>query len=126
MTRDEFLNLGYRFRNENGREKIYTPRHFKIDVYHSRDLNGISLDRIIETRKTFPVGKKGDGIKSICLEGLIVTKFRAKRDQDLEDLHLLAMYCSRRIDWDLLEALVQNDFEFKEIARTMKLYAASE
>ncbi len=109
--------------NENGGEKIYTPRHFKIDVYHSRDLNGISLDRIIETRTTFPVGKKGDGIKSICLKG---QNSGQKGIQDLEDLHLPAVYCSRRIDWDLLEALVQNDFEFKEIARTMKLYAASE
>lgn len=122
ITREEFLNLEYRFIEENGKEKIYTPRNYKIDVYHSRELNEITLDRIIETRATIPVDKKGTTVNVICLEGLIVAKFRAKRDQDLGDLSLLSMYCYKNIDWKFLKTFTKEDVEFEQIARTMKFY----
>jgi hypothetical protein len=69
ITREQFLNLDYRFINENGKERLYTPRNYKIDVYDSRDLNGVPLNRIVETRATIIVDKKNTTVKAICLEG---------------------------------------------------------
>ena len=125
ITREEFLNLNYRFIEENGKEKTYTPRNYKIDVYHSQKLNKISLDKIIETRAIIHVDNKGTIVNAICLEGLIVTKFRAKRDQDLEDLSILSMYCYKNIDWKFLKTFTNEDVEFEQIAHTMKFYKDS-
>ncbi len=122
ITREKFLNLEYKFVEENGKERIYTPRNYKIDVYDSRELNEISLQRIIDTRATIPVDKKGAAVNAICLEGLIVTKHRANRDQDHEDLSLIAMYCYRNIDWKILKTFTKNDLEFRQIATDMKFY----
>jgi len=122
ITRKRFLDLKYRFINENGKERIYTPRNYKIDVYDSRDLNEIPLDRIIETRVTITVNKKNTTVNTICLEGLIVVKYRAKRDQDLADLSLIAMYCFKKIDWKLLRTFTKDDVEFRQITETMKFY----
>jgi hypothetical protein len=121
IAREQFLDLNYRFINENGKERIYTPRNYKIDVYDSRDLNEIPLNRIIETRATIPIGKSKT-VNAICLEGLIVVKYRAKRDQDLADLSLIAMYCFKKIDWTLLRTFTKDDVEFRQIAETMKFY----
>lgn len=121
IARERFLDLNYRFINENGKERIYTPRNYKIDVYDSRDLNEIPLNRIIETRATIPIGKSKT-VNAICLEGLIVVKYRAKRDQDLADLSLIAMYCFKKIDWTLLRTFTKDDVEFRQIAETMKFY----
>lgn len=115
------MDLNYRFINENGKERIYTPRNYKIDVYDSRDLNEVPLERIIETRATIPVGKNKT-VNTICLEGLIVVKYRAKRDQDLSDLSLIAMYCFKKIDWKLLHTFTKDDIEFRQIAETIKFY----
>lgn len=122
ITREQFLNLNYRFINENGKERIYTPRSYKIDVYDSRDLNEIPLNRIIETRATIAVDKKNTTVNTICLEGLIVAKYRAKRDQDQADLNLIAMYCFKKIDWKLLQTFTKDDIEFRQIAEAMKFY----
>lgn len=121
IPRERFLDLNYRFINENGKERIYTPRNYKIDVYDSRDLNEVPLERIIETRATIPVGKNKI-VNAICLEGLIVVKYRAKRDQDLSDLSLIAMYCFKKIDWKLLHTFTKDDIEFRQIAEAMKFY----
>ena len=122
ITRKQFLDLKYKFINENGKEKTYTPRNYKIDVYDSRDLNEVPLNRIIETRTTITVDKKNTMVNAICLEGLIVVKYRAKRDQDLSDLSLIAMYCFKKIDWKLLQTFTKNDIEFRQIAEAMKFY----
>lgn len=122
IPREKFLNLEYKFVEENGKERIYTPRNYKIDVYDSRELNEIPLQRIIDTRATIPVDKKGTIVNAICLEGLIVTKHRANRDQDHEDLSLIAMYCYRNIDWKILKTFTKNDLEFRQIAIDMKFY----
>lgn len=122
ITREQFLHLKYKFINENGKERIYTPRNYKIDVYHSRDLNNISLDKIIETRATIPVDKKKTTVNAICLEGLIITKYRAGRDSDQTDLSLIAVYCHKKINWKLLQTFTKDDIEFRQIAETMKFY----
>lgn len=56
IPREQLLDLNYRFIMENGKEKTYTPRNYKIDVFDSRDLNDISLSRIIETKSTYLFG----------------------------------------------------------------------
>ena len=122
ITREQFLDLNYRFINENGKERIYTPRNYKIDIYDSRDLNEIPLNRIIETRTTILVDKKKTTVNVICLEGLIIAKYRAKRDQDQTDLSLIAMYCFKKIDWKLLQTFTKDDVEFRQIVETMKFY----
>lgn len=122
IPRERFLDLNYKFINEKGKERIYTPRNYKIDVFDSHALNEIPLARIIQTRATIPVGKKNKFVHAICLEGLIVAKYRAKRDQDLSDLSLIAMYCYKKIDWKLLRTFTKDDVEFRQIAETMKFY----
>lgn len=89
------------------KEKTYTPRNYKIDVYDSRDLNGIPLNRIIETRTTITVDKKNTIVNAICLEGLIVVKYRAKRDQDLSDLSLMQCIVSKRLIGNYCELLLK-------------------
>lgn len=122
ITREQFLDLNYRFITENGKERIYTPRNYKIDVYDSHDLNEIPLDKIIETRATITVDKKQTTVNAICLEGLIVEKYRAKRDQDLSDLNLIAIYCFKKINWKLLHTFTKDDIEFRQITETIKFY----
>lgn len=122
ITREQFLDLNYKFINENGKERIYTPRNYKIDVYDSYDLNEIPLNRIIETRSTIIVDKKKTTVNAICLEGLIVVKYRVNRDQDQADLSLIAMYCFKKIDWKLLQTFTKDDIEFRQIAESMKFY----
>ena len=122
ITREKFLDLNYRFIVENGKERTYTPRNYKIDVYDSRDLSEIPLSRIIETRTTIKVDKKNTVVNAICLEGLIVAKYRANREQDQGDLSLIAMYCFKKIDWKLLHTFTKVDIEFRQIAETMKFY----
>lgn len=114
--------MKYRFVQEKGKERIYTPRNYKIDVYHSHELNDIPLDTIISTRSTITVDKKRTRVNAICLEGLIVAKHRANREQDHEDLSLITMYCFRNIDWDKLKSFAKNDFEFKQISETINFY----
>ncbi len=122
IPRERFLDLNYRFINENGKERIYTPRNYKIDVYDSRDLNEVPLNRIIETRTTITVDRKNTTVKAICLEGLIVVKYRANREQHQQDLSLIAMYCFKKIDWKLLHTFTKDDIEFRQIAEAMKFY----
>ena len=80
------------------------------------------MQQIIETRAAITVDKKSTIVDAICLEGLIVTKHRANRDQDLEDLSLIAMYCFRNTDWKILNKFTKNDLEFRQIATDMKFY----
>ena len=122
ITREQYLNLNYRFIVENGKERIYTPRNYKIDVFDSRDLNDIPLNKIIETRTAISVDKKGTIVYAICLEGLIVAKFRSNRDQDQSDLSLIAMYCYKKINWKFLQTFTKNDIELRQIAETMKFF----
>ncbi len=81
-------------------------------------MNNISLDKIIETRAIIPVDKKKTTVNAICLEGLIITKYRAGRDSDQTDLSLIAVYCHKKINWKLLQTFTKDDIEFRQIAET--------
>ncbi|MDE0090465.1 MAG: nucleotidyltransferase [Thaumarchaeota archaeon] len=89
ITDAEFLEKGYTI--DTLKNKKFTPGGFKIDVYHERDLNCIPLKHIVETAATIPVDKNGTTVRIISLEGLIVSKFGAGRDADVEDLQWLAV-----------------------------------
>ena len=121
ITTDEFLDKGYKI--DQQRDKKFTPRGYKIDVYHERDLNDIPLDYIIKTAAAIPVDKKkGTTVNAISLEGLIVAKFRAGRDQDIEDLQRLAVRCGPKINWDEVRGLAKSDTEYSEIQQAIRLY----
>lgn len=120
ITIDEFLDKGYKINQQQ--DKISTPRDYKIDVYHERNLNGIPLDYIIRTATAIPVDRKGTTVNTISLEGLIVTKFRAGRDQDIEDLQRLAVRCSSKINWDEVKHLAKSDTEYSLIKQAISLY----
>ena len=56
------------------------------------------------------------------LKGLIVSKFRARRDQDIEDLQRLAICCEIKINWSEVKGLAKSDMEYSEIKQTIQLY----
>lgn len=120
ITRDEFLKKGYRIVGHN--DKKFTPRGYKIDVYDKRNLNDIPLEYIVNTATTVTVDKKGTTVNVISLEGLIIAKFRAGRDQDIVDLQRLSTSCNSRINWDEIKNLAKNDIEYSNIKQIVHLY----
>lgn len=119
ITDDEFLEKGYTIDPQG---KKYTPRRYKIDVYSKRSLNDIPLDYITRTATAIPVNKKGTTVNAISLEGLVVAKFRAGRDQDIEDLKRLAVACDSQINWDKIKRLTKHDTEYSEIKQAIRFY----
>ena len=122
ITSDEFLDKGYTVDQQSG--KKFTPRGYKIDVYEKRDLNNIPLEYIVKTAAAIPVDKKGTAVNVIALEGLVVTKFRAGRDQDIEDLRRLAVRCRSKINWSEIRHLAKSDIEYSQMEQALRLYAA--
>ena len=120
ITTDELLDKGYKIEQQG--DKKFTPRGYKIDIFSDRDLNGITLKYIIETAAVISVDKKGTTVNAISLEGLIVAKFRAGRDQDIEDLQRLAVRCGSKINWDKVKYLTKSDTEYLEIQQAISLY----
>jgi len=114
---ETFLNLKY----TNDNDVWYTSRHYKIDVYHSRDLKGIPLQQIIDTADEIKV-KKGTTVRAICLEGLMVSKFRAARTQDIEDLKYLASNCYKRVNYTTLQEFCTN-LEFNELKKVIRFHS---
>ncbi len=122
ITTDEFLDKGYKIDQQGDRK--FTPRGYKIDVYHERDLNDIPLEYIIKTAAAIPVDRKGTTtVNAISLEGLITAKFRAGRDQDIEDLRRLAIRCGSKINWSEIKNLAKSDTEYSEIEQAIRLYS---
>ena len=68
--------------------------------------------------------KKGTAVNVITLEGLVITKFRAGRDQDIEDLRRLAVRCRSKINWNEIRHLTKSDMEYSQIEQALRLYAA--
>jgi hypothetical protein len=124
ITREELLDKHYRFIIENGREKIYTPRNYKVDIYSDRPLNKIPIKTIIETSKDFEVDKKGHKVNAMGLEALILAKFRANRPtQDYPDLRALAVQRLKQIDWKALEKLSGSKTEFDGLKNSLEYMA---
>ena len=123
ISNDKFLEKGYK--TDPQKDEIFTPNGYKIDVYYERDLNEIPLKYIIETAVTIKVNKKENTVNVISLEGLIVSKFRAKRDQDIDDLKRLAIRCSSRINWNEIKNLTKNDVEYSYIKKLIQINAST-
>jgi len=123
ISNEELLNKQYKIVQENGKEKKYTPRGYKIDMYSSRDLNDIPLQTIINNAQAIPIDKKGSTVSAMSLETLIVSKFRANREQDNEDLNRIAKTRYNDIKKYKLNELTKSETELKEILNTLKFYA---
>lgn len=123
ISNEELLNKQYKIVQENGKEKKYTPRGYKIDMYSSRDLNDIPLQTIIDNAQAISIDKKGSTVSAMSLETLIVSKFRANREQDNEDLNRIAKTRYKDIQKDKLKELTKSDTELKEILTALKFYA---
>lgn len=122
ITNEELEKKGYRIINDGGKEKIYTPRNYKVDIYSDRPLNEIPIDTIIETSKDIEVNKKGDTVKAMGLEALILSKFRANRpDVDYEDLRALAIQRLKDVNGHRLRALTKGDYEFDDLMNTLRV-----
>lgn len=122
ISNEELLNKQYRIVQENRKEKKYTPRGYKIDMYSLRDLNGIPLQTIIDNAQAITIDKKGNTVNAMNLETLIVSKFRANRDQDNEDLSRIAKIRYNDIQVDKLKELTKSDMELRDIQNTLKFF----
>lgn len=120
ITKEQFLDKGY-YVDPHTDEK-FTPRRYKIDVYQNRNLNDIPLNYIINTASSIILGKDAT-VRAISLEGLITSKYRAGRDQDIRDLQQLAFRCSSNIGWNEIQNLSKNQEEFRNIQNTIKLFS---
>ena len=120
ITDAEFLEKGHTIDTLKNRK--FTPGGFKIDVHHERESNCIPLEHIVETAAAISADKSGTAVKTISLEGLIVSKFRAGRDADVEDLQRLAVRCKSKINWNEVEHLAKSDTEYSLIRTAIKLY----
>lgn len=108
---DEYADLGYVV--DIHTRKKYSPRGYPIDVYDRREIGGISLDYVLSKAKTFCV--RGEKIRAISLEGLIVSKYRAGRHKDMMDIRLLVKKCGEDIDWDEIALLSKHDVELAKM-----------
>jgi len=120
---DEFLEEKEYFKHgERGKEVRRTPRGYKIDIY-TKDLNEIPVNIIVSTAKDVSINKKNDTLKVASLEVLIVTKHRAGRLQDNDDLSDIARKKFKEIQWTQIQSLT-TDVEYANIRTAMKLRAA--
>ncbi len=121
ITIDEFLSKGRKI--DQQRDKKSTPRGYKIDVYHGRDLDDIPPE-YIKTAAALPVDKNGTTVNAIPLEGLIVAKFGAGRDRDIEDLQRLEIRRGRKVNWGAVKYLAKSNAEYSEIEQATRLHSA--
>jgi len=77
------------------------------------------MKNIIKNAVTFPVGNRGS-IKVMGLECLVITKHKAGREQDSEDLQNIAMRKFNQIDWNIVQSVTQDDFITSNIRRDME------
>jgi hypothetical protein len=124
---NEYLEeKGYRIFEERKKEKsIWTPRNSHVDIF-TEDVGNISVKYIINTAKSIPVGKRGEIVRVANIEVLIITKYRANRQQDAADLFAIAKTKFSEIDWSSLKSLTKSDYEFQDIKTTMNQYYKSD
>jgi Nucleotidyl transferase of unknown function (DUF2204) len=119
ITPEQLREKEYKIFQEGKKERIRTPRNYKIDIY-TGDVGEIPVIDIINRAKSVPVGKSGkNSVKIMCLEDLIITKHRTPRGQDAEDLFEIAKTKFFEIQWSLLQSLTKSEYEFSEIKTKM-------
>ena len=111
ISKEELLDNDYKV--DFYSDKLYTPRGIKVDMYKNRDLTGIPLDYIRNTVVTKYVN--GVNIHIISLEGLIVAKYRAGRDVDVQDIRNIFTYCKDQINWKEIENITKSEAELMDL-----------
>lgn len=125
ITNEELLDKDYKIFSEGGKEKIYTPRNYKIDIYADKPLNRIPIQTIIETSHDFPVNKRSDIVNGMGLEALILSKFRSNRPEvDYQDLRGLAIEKRNDVKLPMLRNLADDEHEVTEIMNTLRFLAS--
>ena len=81
----------------------YTPKGIKIDFYR-KDVSGIPISKIFSTATSVKV-KKSDAIRVMCLELLTVSKLRANRPQDMEDIQEILRSKGRILKWEIMSEI---------------------
>ena len=117
------LELGYRKRAGHD-ASWYTPRGIQADFY-TKDLAKIPASWILDSAVKIRVGKKE--IRIICLEGLILAKYRAGRTQDNDDLRQLFTSRGREIRWDVMSQIATEleIIELRNVAKALALRGRS-
>lgn len=101
VNEDELLRKGYKkFRDR--KETWYSPRNVKIDIF-TRDVNRIEITKILDTSVAKPVGK--NTIRVMSLELLLLSKFRAGREQDIQDIQEICIRQGEKVRLEELEEL---------------------
>lgn len=124
FTDDELIDIGYKKDSRSGKEIWYTPRGIKIDKY-TKDVSKIPLESVVENSKYIQVSKKGEKLRTLGLESLIISKHRAKREQDIDDLKIIAETKYREIQWEVLRKISGNEHESNQIKSDMNYLAKS-
>jgi hypothetical protein len=112
ISKEELEQKGYFTRIENGKEVTRTPRGYKIDIYSTNPIKGISIEEIVETGISKET--KGQYVRFASLEVLVVLKYRAARTQDVEDLQILAQRKFQEVRWDVIRRLT-SDTEYQDL-----------
>ena len=102
LSDEEFEQQGYRIFRERGKREIRTKEGVKLDVY-TRDVGGIPVSVLFETAVAKRVGS-GE-VKVMCLEALLISKMRASRPQDIEDVQALCGRLGKTIRWNVVDKL---------------------
>jgi predicted nucleotidyltransferase len=112
ISNKELLDKKYRIVTERGKDYMYTPRGYRVDIM-SYDVSQIPVEQIIQTADNIKVGKgkRETEIKVACIEALIVSKYRASRPRDIEDLKSIAETKYDVIDWEILRTVTKDDHE---------------
>ncbi|MHB1909342.1 MAG: nucleotidyltransferase [Nitrososphaerales archaeon] len=118
MSDEELENRGYFVHLENGKKVRRSPRGVRVDIY-TEDVSGIEVSLIFKTAETKSLGK-GETIRIMCLEALLLAKLRASRPsrpQDAQDIQELYSYRKLHIDWSVFKELGANEIEIANLKK---------
>lgn len=105
MTDEEFEKLGYGVFSEGGKKVIRTRQGIKMDVY-AKDVSGIPVQQVFATAVTIRAG--GSPARIMCLEALLLSKMRAGRPQDNDDIRQLCRLRGKTIRWEVVDSMARN------------------
>jgi len=119
LKEQRLVKLGYQKWPESRGVSWRTPRGIKVDFY-TKDVGRIPVAWILKNAEAVEIN--GNPIKIICLEGLIITKHRAGRTSDIDDLRHLLAQCGDQIKWEVMQEIA-TDVEIAELRKISKILA---
>src|SRR5487761_262145 len=120
VSDERLLELGYKRFKESRKEVWYTPKGIKIDFYR-KDVSAIPVSTVFRTAIPFKVGKS-EAIRVMCLELLLVSKLRASRPQDIEDIQEIFRRKGKILRWELFSEIA-NEMEIKNLKTAASVFA---